>query len=301
MIQGIVFDIQKFCINDGPGIRTTVFLKGCTINCAWCHNPESKDFAPQLSYKEDLCVFCGSCERVCPNHVHIVNKDNRHTINRDACKACGECVEVCPTDALSIIGKKMSVEEVMKEVRKDKAYFDNSNGGLTLSGGEPLAQPNFALECAKSARKENISVVIESSLSVHPQILKDIVDVVDWFYVDYKLTDQADYKQFIGGSKQQVLNNLHLLNGLNAPMVLRCPIIPNINDNDKHFLMIATIAKRYKAINHVEVLPYHPMGKSKAREIGVLYTIKQEIPDEKTVQTWISKIKSFGYEHVVKG
>jgi len=301
MSEGIVFDIQKFSINDGPGIRTTVFLKGCTLNCAWCHNPESKSFLPQLSFKEDKCIYCGACQAVCPNQVHFVSKDGIHTLNRDACQACGKCVEACPTGALSIYGKKMSVEDVILEVKKDKAFYDNSNGGMTLSGGEPLAQPRFAIDLAKAAKSENISVVIESALAVQAQVLKDIVEYVDWFYIDHKLTNLNDFKNYIGGDPHLVLDNLALLDQYNANIVLRCPIIPNINDNQEHFAMISTLAQTYSSIDHVEILPYHPMGKSKAKEIGALYTIKEEIPEDETVNEWISQIQSNGYQNVIKG
>lgn len=300
MERGIVFDIQKFCINDGPGIRTTVFLKGCTINCAWCHNPESKSFLPQLAYREDKCIACGACEAVCKQKVHTV-KDGIHTLNRDACIACGACVEACPTGALSIYGKQMSVDQVIKEVKKDKAYFINSGGGLTLSGGEPLAQPAFALALAQAAQAEGISVAIESALHVNNQILYDIVDYVDWFLIDHKLTNLDDYDQYIGGNPHLILDNLALLNELGANIVLRCPIIPNINDNDEHFARIVQLAQMHTNIDHIELLPYHPMGKSKAKEIGVLYTIEAKIPEDDIVISWIDKIKALGYEKVVQG
>ncbi len=301
MNEGIVFDIQKFSINDGPGIRTTVFLKGCTINCAWCHNPESKSFLPQLAFQQDKCIYCGACQVVCPNSVHTVNKEGVHTLNMDACQACGKCVEACPTGALTIYGKKMSVEEVINEVKKDKPFYDNSNGGMTLSGGEPLAQPSFALALAKAAKLENISVVIESALAISPKILEDIVDYVDWFYIDHKVTDPYDFKNYIQGNPQLILDNLALLDRLHANIVLRCPIIPNINDNNEHFERISQLANLYKSIHHVEILPYHPMGKSKAKEIGVLYTIKEEIPEDETVNQWIANIQSYGYQNVIKG
>ncbi len=300
MTKGIVFDIQKFCVNDGPGIRTTVFLKGCTINCAWCHNPESKAFKPQLSFKEDKCVFCGACEAVCPHQVHSVS-EGVHTINYDLCQACGKCVEACPTGALSIFGKKMSVDQVIKEVEKDKPFYEQSKGGMTLSGGEPLAQPKFALALAKSAQSSGISVAIESSLAVSPQIVMDIAPYVDWFLIDYKLTDPNDFNQYIQGDPTLILNNLALLDEMQAKIILRCPIIPGINDVDEHFKKIAQLALTHSSINHVEVLPYHPMGKSKAKSIGALYTIEAKIPEDEIVNTWISKIQSFGYQHVIKG
>ena len=300
MSEGIVFDIQKFCINDGPGIRTTVFLKGCTLNCAWCHNPESKSFLPQLSFKEDKCMMCGACQMVCPNHVHSV-KDGVHTINYDACQACAECVKACPTDALLIYGKKMSVEQVLAEVIKDKPFYDHSDGGITLSGGEALAQPTFAVELAKAAKENDISVAVESALGVAPQVVLDIALYVDWFLIDYKLTDPHDFANYIQGNPELIMSNLKLLDELKAAIILRCPIIPGINDNDEHFKKIAEVANAYESIVHVELLPYHPMGKSKAQEIGVLYEIEAKIPEEATVASWIKKIQGYGYERVVQG
>lgn len=300
MIEGIVFDIQKFCINDGPGIRTTVFLKGCTLNCAWCHNPESKSFLPQLSFKEDKCIMCGACQAVCPNDVHTV-KDGVHTINYDACQACGECVKACPTDALTIYGKKMSVEQVLADVIKDKAFYDHSEGGMTLSGGEALAQPKFAVELAKQAQEQNINVAIETALGVSQQVVLDIAPYIDWFLIDYKMTDPDDFANYIQGNPKLIMNNLKLLDELGAAIILRCPIIPGINDNEVHFKKIAEVAKSHKSIKHVELLPYHPMGKSKANEIGVLYEIEAKIPEDKTVNSWIQTVQEYGYEKVVQG
>lgn len=300
MSEGIVFDIQKFCINDGPGIRTTVFLKGCTLNCAWCHNPESKSFLPQLSFKEDKCIMCGACQAVCPNNVHTV-KNGVHTINYDACQACGECVKACPTDALTIYGTKMSVEQVLAEVIKDKAFYEHSQGGMTLSGGEALAQPIFAVELAKQAKEKNINVAIETALGVSSQVVLDIAPYVDWFLVDYKLTDPNDFANYIQGNPQLIMNNLKLLDEVGAAIILRCPIIPGINDNEEHFKRIAEVANTYETIKHVELLPYHPMGKSKAHEIGVLYEIEAKIPEDQTVNAWIQTVQGFGYERVVQG
>lgn len=300
MQAGIVFDIQKFCINDGPGIRTTVFLKGCTLNCSWCHNPESKSFLPQLSFKEDKCIMCGACQAVCPNLVHTVN-NGVHTINYDACQACGECVKACPTDALTIYGKKMSVQAVLDEVIKDKAFYDHSNGGMTLSGGEALAQPKFAVELAKQAQANNVSVAIESALGVGSQVILDIAPYVDWFLIDYKLTDKYDFKNYIQGDPDLIMKNLKLLDELKAAIILRCPIIPGINDNEEHFKKIAEVANAHQSITHVELLPYHPMGKSKAKEIGVLYEIEAKIPEEETVKAWIETIQGYGYEKVIQG
>jgi glycyl-radical enzyme activating protein len=300
MQEGIVFDIQKFCINDGPGIRTTVFLKGCTLNCAWCHNPESKSFLPQLSFKEDKCIMCGACQAVCPNNVHTV-KDGVHTINYDACQACGLCVKACPTDALIIYGKKMNTQQVLDEVIKDKPFYDHSNGGMTLSGGEALAQPEFAVELAKKAKENGVSVAIETALGVGSQVVLDIAPYVDWFLIDYKLTDPHDFANYIQGDPKRIMNNLKLLNELGSAIILRCPIIPGINDNSEHFKKIAEVANAYKSITHVELLPYHPMGKSKAHEIGVLYEIEAKIPEEETVNSWIQMIQGYGYEEVIQG
>lgn len=300
MTSGIVFDIQKFSIHDGPGIRTTVFLKGCTINCAWCHNPESKSFLPQLSYVEEKCVYCQACAKVCPYNVHEVS-GNFHDINFDACHACGLCVDACPTGALSIYGKNMSVDQVIEEVKKDMLFYQNSNGGLTLSGGEPLAQPDFALALAKAARSHGINVAVESALVVSRQAVIDIVPYVEWFLIDYKMTDKYDYQRYIQGNPQIMLDNLKLLNDLNAKIILRCPIIPNINDNHEHFVQIANLAKLYNSIDHVEILPYHPMGKSKAKAIGELYVIEEKTPDDTVVDQWIMNIKNAGYENVIKG
>ncbi|KAB2844878.1 MAG: glycyl-radical enzyme activating protein, partial [Melioribacteraceae bacterium] len=178
--NGLVFDIQRFSLHDGPGIRTTIFLKGCPLDCAWCHNPESKSFKRQLSYNENLCTSCMECSKVCENNVHsFVN--GKHIVDFDACELCGKCVDVCPSGALQIIGKEYSADEIISLVLKDKKYFENSNGGVTISGGEPLAQFKFTKNLLVKAKKEGLHTAVETCGFAKEQQYLEILPYVDLF------------------------------------------------------------------------------------------------------------------------
>ena len=187
-IKGVILDIQKFSIHDGPGIRTTVFLKGCPLNCLWCHNPESKSFNPQLSYDINKCNMCRKCETVCPVKAHKFEK-NVHHIECSACTLCGKCAEACPAGSLSIYGKVMSVDEIIAEVEKDKSFFDNTGGGITISGGEPLSRIEFTLALAKAAKEREIHVTVETSGFAPQESMEKIADYTDLFLFDYKVSD----------------------------------------------------------------------------------------------------------------
>ena len=176
--KGVILDIQKFSIHDGPGIRTTVFLKGCPLNCLWCHNPESKNFKPQLSYDKNKCIMCRKCEAVCPEKVHKF-QNNIHYTDYPACVLCGRCIEVCPAGALSIYGKVMSVDEVIKEVEKDKKFFYNTGGGITISGGEPLSQTEFSAALAKAAKERGIHVTVETSGFATKENIEKNIELVE--------------------------------------------------------------------------------------------------------------------------
>jgi len=262
--MGRVFDIQHFCVSDGPGIRTTVFLKGCPLGCAWCHNPESKKSASQLMLDSEKCVLCGSCAAVC--RCHQVT-ESLHTVDFENCTACGKCAEICPAGALEISGRDMSAEEVVSEAAKDMPFYRES-GGLTISGGEPLFQPDFTLDIAERARARGIRVCVETSGFGKPDAVAKLSGLVQLFLWDIKLTDDTLHKKYTGVSNSLILENLRLADSLGAGIILRCPVIPGVNDNYEHYAATAKIALSLKNARGIELEPYHSLGVSKALRLG---------------------------------
>lgn len=269
--KGIVFNIQRFCVNDGPGIRTTVFLKGCMLNCVWCHNPESKSKRTQIMYYADKCIGCGECVSACSVGAHAF-EGGAHIFDRDACVSCGECASVC-IGALEVCGEEKSVEQVIAEVIKDASFYKNSGGGMTLSGGDPFMQHEFSLELLKAAKENGIHTCIESCGYVSQDILESFIPYVDIFLWDMKESDAQRHKSFTGVSNEQILSNLRFLNERGARVILRCPIIPGYNDRDEHLFAIGEIAEELECIEHVEVEPYHPLGSSKSLALGIEYPL----------------------------
>ena len=290
-ITGLVFDIQKFSIHDGPGIRTTVFLKGCPLRCAWCHNPESKDGGYELSFSRDKCIGCGSCFKACPNGCHVMEGDT-HTLLRGRCEQCGICTEACYAGALELVGKTMTVDEVLAEVLKDKSFYDNSGGGMTISGGEPLAQSRFTELLLNRAKDENLHICIETSGYCRSEYLSSLVSKVDIFLFDYKATDPEIHRTYVGVDNRLILKNLEFLNDAGAGLHIRCPVIPGINDDDEHLHGIADIANRFPNIRQVDVLPYHRLGVGKSERIGKEYPLSdsQTSVDDDTADRWVEVI-----------
>ena len=245
-MNGTIFNIQRFCINDGPGIRTTVFLKGCPLKCIWCHNPESQAREPEIMFYKDKCTKCGSCVNVTVNDSDFV----------------------CINDAKEICGKEISSDEVIKEVLKDEIFYQNSGGGITISGGEPFYQFDFSLELVKKAKENGLHTAIETCGFVKNSNLKKIAEFVDLFLYDYKETNSEKHKNFTGVDNTVIIDNLSFLNNINKDVILRCPIIKGCNDRREHFEGIAEIANRYKNILHIEIEPYHSLGEGKYSALG---------------------------------
>ena len=290
--KNIVFNIQKFSINDGPGIRTTVFLKGCMLDCLWCHNPESKSPKPQLFFTPKLCIGCGACVKVCPNGVHAFLENGEHRIDRTKCTSCGSCVEAC-VGALTMSGKEMTVDEILREVMKDKVFYDNSGGGMTVSGGEPLRNPKFARALLKGAKEKGLHTCIETSGFAKWEDIETLIPYVDLFLWDVKESDSRRHNEYTGVPRERFLENLHKLDRAGAKMVLRCPIIPGHNDRPEHFAAIAALAEELQNVQRIDVEPYHPLGKSKSESIGKIYALPElSFPAEETVQEWIAAISS---------
>lgn len=294
-----ILNVQRFCTHDGPGIRTTVFFKGCPLHCLWCHNPESQAKESEVLYNAEKCVGCGRCAALCAQHCHTVT-ENGHRYDRESCLACGKCMSpLC--SALELAGESADVEQIMEEVLRDKPFYDNSGGGLTLSGGEPLYQAGLCLELLKSAKENGLHVCVETCGLCAPEILEKLAPFVDIFLFDYKETDPERHKAYTGVDNGPILHNLRLLNDLGKQTVLRCPIIPALNDRPDHFRGIGELAEALEHVTEVVVEPYHAYGASKYERLGRTYTLPEiNAPDGEAVVRWIAEIQKHTAKAVTK-
>lgn len=290
-VTGRIFDIQFFCVHDGPGIRTTVFLKGCPLRCLWCHNPEGISSQVHLSYSENKCIGCGACTAVCNVHAIV---EGKHVVDHSRCSLRGLCLEVCPAGALSFVGRDVTVREVINDVLSDRKYYGPSGGGMTLSGGEPLMQPEFTLALAMAAKEEGINVAIETSGYAPFKVFESLIKHVDLFLFDIKETDPELHKVFTNVSMGLPMENLRKLYQTGASILLRCPIIPGLNDRDDHFEGIADLTKEMPNLLGVELLPYHRLAASKSTRMGLSVQEEYEPPKPGQKEEWYRLLKSHG-------
>lgn len=261
-MKGNIFNIQHFCLQDGPGIRTVVFLKGCPLNCAWCHNPESKKLYPQILFDTNKCMGCRKCSEICPSNLHTFENGEHQFSMNYKCSDCFICTKECPTNALERCGKEISSDDVIKNIISDKEFYNNSNGGITLSGGEPLMQYDFSLDILRKCKKNNINTAIETCGFCDKDLLL-INKYTDLWLYDIKLFSQKEHIKYTGVSNDLIMKNLYTLNDIGAKIILRCPIIPEINLNEEHFENLERLVKSLKNVIALNLEPYHPLGISK--------------------------------------
>lgn len=290
-MKHVIFNIQRFSVNDGPGIRTTVFMKGCMLNCLWCHNPESKSPRPQVFLSPRLCIGCGECIKACEKGFHSFSEDGKHLIDRAHCVLCGKCAEAC-VGALEMCGKEMTTEEIVKEVLKDKPFYENSGGGMTVSGGDPLFAPDFTLALLKEAKNQGLHTCIETSGFSRWEKIEALIPYVDLFLWDVKETDSEKHMEYTGVNNELILENLHKLDAAGAKTILRCPVIPGYNDRAEHFAGIGALAESLKNVQEINIEPYHPLGQSKSEAIGEEYALAGlTFPKEDVVKEWMAAIQ----------
>ncbi|GHV42126.1 pyruvate formate lyase-activating protein [Spirochaetia bacterium] len=271
-----VFDVQSFSIHDGPGIRTTIFFKGCPLNCIWCHNPESKKAAPQLMFHRNLCTGCFLCIGACAYGVHSILLDGKHGVNFAACTGCGKCLEVCCYEALTITGALYSAEDLREKISGDIRYFalTEGAGGVSFSGGEPLL---YADAIAAFCRlMPDLHTVLETSGYGTREALEKLLDYIDLYLFDIKIVNGAKHKKWCGVDNAPILENLDFLYAEKKDIVLRLPLIPGINDDEEQFDGVAGLLRKYPEIRRAEILPYHNYGIGKAESLGL--GIPPELP-----------------------
>ena len=266
---GLLFDIQRFCTTDGPGIRTVVFFKGCNMHCPWCHNPEGIATEPDLEFDAKKCIGCGRCLNACQYGAQQMTASGLHTIDRSRCKRCMACVRVCPAGALQQVGRRYTLEACFAEIAEDIPFYKSSGGGVTLSGGEALLQADFAAALLARCHEAGIHTAIETNLSLPFSEVEKLLPALDLAMVDIKCMDDAEHQRLTGESNVQTLESLGKLSDLRVPLIVRTPVVPGMNDTEENIEATAMFLSTLKTLQYYELLSYTPLGCDKAARIGV--------------------------------
>lgn len=303
MRSGFVFDIRRYSVHDGPGIRTTVFFKGCPARCAWCHNPESQEPGPEVMFWQRRCASCGACAAACP--AGAINMVNGYPVtSRETCSACGSCVRACRFDARTMVGRAVSVDDVMRELERDRIFYDESGGGATFSGGEPLAQPEFLESLLTACRAADIHTAVDTSGIARLELVGRLAPLVDVWLYDIKAVDPALHLQAVGCPNDEVLRNLRFLAAEGARVILRVPVIPGINDDEESLARLADFISSLdgRRPERLDLLPYHKIGVDKYPRLGRTYGLEtMGEPDPQHIDHIAGFFRTLGLEVKIGG
>ncbi len=299
--NGIVFDIKKFSVHDGPGIRTTIFLKGCPLHCAWCHNPEGQSPNKEIHFWSNRCIACHECIDACEyNALSLV--ENVPTRDQNLCQGCGACAEACPAEATELIGKTMTVSEVMQEIQKDILYYDQSGGGVTFSGGEPLLQVNFLEAILEVCKDRAIHSVVDTSGFVQYETIHRVRSLVDLFLYDIKIIDEFRHIHFTGVPNRLILDNLIALSNSGSDIIVRIPIIPGINDCIEDIDQLGKFLVTLEKVHPVNILPYHSIAIDKYARMNSVYSLQDlQPPTSERMVIVAEQLESFGLSVSIGG
>ena len=298
---GIVFDIERFAIHDGPGIRTTLFLKGCPLACWWCHNPESISGRPQLAFFAEKCIGCGRCLVVCPEGVHEKLPDGSRALHRERCTVCGKCVAECCSGALVVEGRSISVDEAVTELSRDRPFYETSGGGVTLSGGEPLAQPDFTTAVLERCRAEGLHTCLDTSGQAPWEHLERALAWTDLVLYDFKIADPELHRKYTGVANDLIRQNLLRVNERGTPIEIRMPVIPGVNDGGENLDAAAAFLAPLRSIRRVTLLGYHRFGESKYRRMDRTYRLEgTQPPSREHMEQVAARLAAAGLVTVVR-
>jgi pyruvate formate lyase activating enzyme len=299
-VCGVVFDIQRYSLNDGPGLRTNVFLKGCSLRCRWCSNPESQNSYPEIAFFERTCFLCGDCLPVCERQA-IQIQDHQLQWNRITCDQCGDCTDVCLPHAFTLIGKEIKAAEVLAEVMRDAAFY-GGHGGITLTGGEPTLQAEFAEALLRSAKLEGLHTAIETCGASPRQNLERLLPFLDLILFDLKHMDAEIHRQFTGAENTIILDNIRWIARQNVELIIRIPLIPGFNTERKCLIAMAEFIRSLHTVREIQILSYHTLGKAKYRALGVPYLLEQVPPmAEEEAASLAGIFRDYGFEVTVGG
>jgi len=299
---GIIFNIQRFSVHDGPGIRTTIFFKGCPVRCLWCDNPEGQKADPEMVFWKERCIHCETCIRICPYDAIKTPGRRSKMILKDRCTVCGRCLDTCYSRALEQIGKYVTVDEVLEEVYRDRIFFEASGGGVTASGGEPIAQPEFVTELFRRCKEKQIHTAIETCGYAEWSILEKVLKYTDLVLYDIKDMDPVKHKKFVGVQNKLILENAKKVSSKFIPMVVRIPVIPGYNDREDNIEATERFISELRGVKKVNLLPYHRFGEAKYKRLGLKYRLKGLEPPREEHLQWIKeKMESIGIEVKIGG